>query len=130
MADGSTRLIVFSDDWGRHPSSCQHLVRHLLPRYPTLWVNTVGTRRPTLSIADLKRVAGKVFKSMPAPAAMPGNLEVISPRMWPGFRSGWQRRFNAKQMTKAIHAKLGPRKLDERRIAITTLPITADLVGQ
>src|SRR5947209_8488 len=23
--------LVFSDDWGRHPTSCQHLVRHLLP---------------------------------------------------------------------------------------------------
>jgi len=129
MSDGSIRLIVFSDDWGRHPSSCQHLVRHLLPRYRALWVNTVGTRRPTLSIADLKRVAGKVFKSKPAPAAMPANLEVVSPRMWPGFRSGWQRRFNAKQMAKAIHAKLGPRLAGERRVVITTLPITADLVG-
>ena len=41
-----TQLIVFADDWGRHPSSSQHLVRELLPQYPTLWVNTVGTRRP------------------------------------------------------------------------------------
>ena len=24
-------LVVFSDDWGRHPSSCQHLIRRLLP---------------------------------------------------------------------------------------------------
>ena len=37
-------LLVFSDDWGRHPSSCQHLVRNLLDRYPVVSVNTIGTR--------------------------------------------------------------------------------------
>jgi len=54
------RLIVFSDDWGRHPSSCQHLIGQLLPRYQTLWVNTIGTRSPKLSMEDL----GKVFKKI------------------------------------------------------------------
>ena len=61
------QLIVFSDDWGRHPSSCQHLVRQLLFQnrlcchggcadcrdYSVLWVNTIGTRRPGLNLADL-----------------------------------------------------------------------------
>ena len=31
------RLVVFSDDWGRHPSSAQHLIRQLLPRYQVDW---------------------------------------------------------------------------------------------
>ena len=30
-------LLVFADDWGRHPSSCQHLVRELLPLLPELY---------------------------------------------------------------------------------------------
>ena len=38
-----TSFLVFADDWGRHPSSCQHLIRQLLARYPVLWVNTIGT---------------------------------------------------------------------------------------
>ena len=45
-------FIVFSDDWGRHPSSCQHLFRRLLPRYRTFWVNTIGMRRPRLDLAE------------------------------------------------------------------------------
>ena len=28
----ATPLVVFSDDWGRHPSSCQHLIRQILPQ--------------------------------------------------------------------------------------------------
>ena len=48
-------LLVFSDDWGRHPSSCQHLVRHLLPRRRVTWVNTIGMRPPRLDLATAKR---------------------------------------------------------------------------
>ena len=48
-------LLVFSDDWGRHPSSCQHLVRCLLPRYEVHWVNTIGTRKPSWNFATLSR---------------------------------------------------------------------------
>ena len=53
-------LVVFSDDWGRHPSSCQHLVRQLLPRYEVLWVNTIGTRAPRLDFATMRRVGEKL----------------------------------------------------------------------
>ncbi len=125
----SVELVVFSDDWGRHPSSCQHLVRHLLARHRTLWVNTVGTRPPRLSLSDVQRVVGRL-RSPGRAAALPENLRVISPWMYPGFRSGWQRRLNAKLLTDAIHAALGARLPGVRRVAITTLPITADLVGR
>lgn len=143
-----TQLIVFADDWGRHPSSSQHLVRELLPQYPTLWVNTVGTRKPRLSWADLKRGVQKLFNVLSASDAhldhmdpdLPANLYVIEPFMYPGFRTNWQRSFNRIKLTRAIHACFGQmwtttplftHKKPEpfRRIAITTLPITADLVG-
>src|SRR4051794_13289727 len=51
-------LLVFSDDWGRHPSSCQHLVRNLLDQYNVTWVNTIGTRTPRLNVATLRRGLG------------------------------------------------------------------------
>lgn len=137
QTDHNVTLIVFSDDWGRHPSSCQHLVSCLLPRYPALWVNTVGTRPPKLSREDLGKIAVKLGQWLtPARAATPGGhglpqgLRVISPRMWPGFRAKWQRKLNASMVTRAVERALGPRRPGEQRIAITTLPITADLVGR
>src|SRR3954454_3864453 len=48
-------LLVFADDWGRHPSSCQHLVGHLVTRYRVVWVNTIGTRPPRLDRTTLAR---------------------------------------------------------------------------
>ncbi len=55
-------LFVFSDNWGRHPSSCQHLVRHLLPQYGVTWVNTIGMRRPRRDLVTLKRGAEKLLE--------------------------------------------------------------------
>ena len=48
-------LVVFSDDWGRHPSSCQHLIGRLVGRHDVLWVNTIGMRPPRLDRSTLSR---------------------------------------------------------------------------
>lgn len=125
-----TQLIVFADDWGRHPSSTQHLIRELLPQYPTLWVNTVGTRKPELTIRDLMRAAG-IFSnwlSKPKPRDardLPKGLEVIAPKMYPGYRARWQRRLNAWSVMKSVHQNL---LQNHRHVVITTLPTTADMI--
>ena len=146
------RLIVFSDDWGRHPSSCQHLIGQLLPRYQTLWVNTIGTRSPRLSWEDFGKAIKKIGQWIRPPAkevrasvkvkeegtearrhegtkggAALRNLTVVSPKMFPGFRRAWQRKLNRRLIVRAIHKALGPRLPGEVRTAITTIPITADL---
>ncbi len=139
MFNGPTglRLLVFSDDWGRHPSSCQHLIGHLLPRYPTLWVNTIGMRRPTLSRDDLRKIWKRLrdWGHPNQPLLLPDNLRVIAPRMWPGFRTTWQRRCNARSMTRSIVQALQPpiennSVTNTPVVAVTTLPIVADLVGR
>jgi len=57
---GTNRLIVFSDDWGRHPSSCQHLVSHLLDCCEVTWINTIGMRPPRFDLTTLKRGLDKI----------------------------------------------------------------------
>ena len=159
------RLVVFSDDFGRHPSSSQHLVRELLKvnrgccgsgdcsdceTYRATWVNTVGTRTPELSKADFVRAVGKVRQwagsGHPSragevltgfrgggcgwPRDLLGYVQRVNPKMWPGFRRTWQRRVNAGSIAGAVQKSLGERVAGEQRIVITTLPITADLVGR
>lgn len=129
----SSRLVVFSDDWGRHPSSCQHLVTRLLDRHAVLWVNTIGTRIPRLSREDLGKTATKLRQWLggrPARRPPPPNLRVLNPPMYPGFRTRWQRRLNASLIRAAVHRALGPRVTGVPRIAVTTIPVTADLVGR
>lgn len=144
-AAASVQLLVFSDDWGRHPSSCQHLVRHLLADDATLaalWVNTIGTRRPRLTREDVGKALRRCrtwFAPGRPRARLPGNLAVISPMMYPGFRRPWQRRFNATRLAAAVNGAMtrhfGPRgdgagRDGMCRVALTTIPTTADLVGR
>jgi hypothetical protein len=125
-------LLVFADDWGRHPSSCQHLVRHLLPRHRVAWVNTIGTRTPRLDLATLKRGLEKArhwLRPRPPAAAepLPGNLSVHNPRMWPWFTRRLDRRLNRRLLLRALAPIV--RALPEPPVAVTTLPIVADLMG-
>ncbi len=130
-------LLVFSDDWGRHPSSCQHLVWQLLDRYPVTWVNTIGTRTPRLNQATLRRVREKLVQwhglrrwtemSAASRTRVHPNLQVVNPKMWPWFSRPHDRRLNQwwlrRQLTPLIE------RMPQPVVALTTLPVTSDLVG-
>lgn len=123
-------LLVFADDWGRHPSSCQHLVRRLLNRYPTLWVNTIGTRKPSFNLATLRRGAEKLqhwFSTPRVSDPLPANLRILSPLMWPSFSSSFGRRLNRGLLARRLAARI--KELPAPPVAVTTLPVVADLIG-
>ncbi len=52
--------VVFGDDWGAHPSTTQHLVRHLPDGDRVVWVNSIGMRAPRLTRSDGVRVLGRL----------------------------------------------------------------------
>ncbi len=60
MAD----IIVFGEDYGRHPSSTQHLMNRLVKNHTIIWCNSIGLRSPQLSLHDIKRVAAKLIGMM------------------------------------------------------------------
>jgi len=100
------------------------------------WVNTVGTRRPRLRLADLARGVEKLRQhaasrpvrggSTPAAADAGDGVFVHAPLHWPGFRYRWERALNARLLRRA----LAPLLLGAPAPAavVTTVPITADLV--
>jgi glycosyltransferase involved in cell wall biosynthesis len=59
--------------------------------------------------------------------ATPANLELADPKMWPWFRSAFDRRVNRW----SLHRQIGPSvaSLPMPRVAVTTVPIVADLIG-
>lgn len=124
-------LVVFADDWGRHPSSCQHLVRELLPTRSVLWVNTIGTRPPRLDRATARRALGKLSgwflpkTRSPSSAQSTPHPEVVAPKMWPSFRSRPARWVNQRLLVRALAGRL---KALENPVVLTTLPLVADLV--
>ena len=136
-SEASHGLLVFADDWGRHPSSCQHLVGHLLDRYQVFWVNTIGTRRPRLDLATVSRGLEKLAHwlspagkrespgaraeqaSQPA-GAQPEDVALV--RILAG----------APDQPELLVRQLSPvlASLPEPAVAVTNIPIVADLVGR
>lgn len=65
------QLVFFGEDWGRHPSTAQYLAGQLLEQHDVTWINSIGLREPTLSVADLGRVTGKLQRALGSSAAAP-----------------------------------------------------------
>ncbi len=124
-------IIVFSDDWGRHPFSCQHIMTHFLPGNRLLWVQTIGMRRPRLTLYDLRRSFEKLA-SFVTPAEnrkepLPENLTVVNPFMLP-FGNLLVRALNRYSVVRTVRASLGELRFRDP-ILLTTLPNAADYLG-
>lgn len=129
--NGLPPLVVFGEDWGRHISACQHLIRLLAHRYLVLWVNTIGTRRPGLDRVTFARARQKIrdwlFGSHP-PAPVQENLRVINPVMWPWMRSSFDRWLNRQLLARQLRPVLAT--LPSPPVVITKVPIVADLMEE
>jgi hypothetical protein len=61
--------VVFGDDWGRHPSTTQHLVANLPPEDRIVWVDSIGMHTPGLNVVDVRRALGKLAAMVGSPAS-------------------------------------------------------------
>jgi glycosyltransferase involved in cell wall biosynthesis len=124
-------LLVFADDWGRHPSSCQHLIRRLLDRRPVWWVNTIGMRRPRFDLATLRRGLEKLRQwtgRSTVQGEQPANLHVVNPWMWPYLSTRFDRWLNRELLLRQLRRLL--RTLPVPPVVVTILPVVADLIGR
>ena len=53
-------MIVFGEDWGKHPSSTQHLIKVLSTQRDIIWINSIGLRKPKFSWRDIGRIFSKL----------------------------------------------------------------------
>jgi len=128
-------LLVFSDDWGRHPSSSQHLIGQLLGRRQVVWVNTIGTRPLRVDLQTARRVVEKLRQwGHRGTATVASDLghghapRVLNPRMWPSFGSRVGRAINRWLLRRALRQVV--QTLPQPPVVVTTLPLMADLVGE
>ncbi|HLZ65322.1 MAG TPA: glycosyltransferase [Aliidongia sp.] len=132
----TTDLIVFGEDWGRHPSSTQHLVKRLAADRRVVWVNSIGLRRPRLGLADLKRAVGKLLAAFrghgrgggPTPEPTPAALSVVAPLAvpWPG--NPLAGRINRWLVGRQVRRVMAARGI-VRPALWASLPTAVDLLG-
>ncbi len=122
-------FIVFADDWGRHPSSCQHIFKRLAQHNRVLWVNTVGMRLPAVNMRDIGKILDKVFACTWHREKGYENLIVFSPWMLPSFKYAICREINKVLLSRQIKGFCKRHRMI-KPVLVTTIPIVADLVGQ
>jgi len=124
-------IIVFSDDWGRHPFSCQHIIERLLPYNRVLWVNTIGYRTIKINFYDINRIIEKIknwVKKEDGDEKI-NNLTVINPICLPFGKYALVRLFNRFSIVGVIK-KYADKLKFKNSILITTLPTTENVIGR
>ena len=129
-------LIVFGEDWGGLPSSTQHLIQHLAQTRKVIWVNSIGLRRPRMTLRDLQRLCRKLLpsqadntKEMPLRCTANSNFYIINPRTLPAPRSALGR-WTAVQLLIAQIKPVVKKAQLHAPILWTSLPTAVDMAGQ
>ena len=128
MGEQRHDFVVFSDDWGRHPSSCQHLVTELARHHRVLWVNTIGMRMPMPDRFTVSRVVDK-FRQWTGPLRrITDDFFVYSPPMLPAA-GGFTGRVNSRLVAQRLGRVLRRCGMD-RPILLSSVPTAADYLGR
>lgn len=116
-------FIVFGEDWGRHPSSSQHIIHQLQAQYPITWINSIGLRQPKLKLRDLNRIIEKLTQRwrQPSPTTPCQSSEskaplinaapqhIIRPLVWPLAQHPLLQTVNRLSLKRQLPAKQQPR---------------------
>ena len=135
LRPGRTPIVVLGDDWGRHVSTIQHLFRHIIGRYPVIWVNSFGHRRPRLTVYDVKRATGKLaalVRAKQAPSVRADSLVpdyVVQPLALPWHDIAAVRQFNRWSLAKDIRHGLQELAPGERPVFVSGTPVAFDMIG-
>lgn len=128
-------LIVFGEDWGSLPSSTQHLVKYLAQSRKVIWVNSIGLRRPTLTLHDIKRSCNKLTavkttskQSITLSVEQQRNLHILAPRTLPAPRSTFGRWLAVKLLLLQLKPLIRKTNL-QSPILWTSLPTAIDFSG-
>src|SRR3954452_22981278 len=88
-------IIAFSKDWDDDLTSNHHILRQLARSRRVLWLNSVGTRAPSLgSGRDMRRVGRKLREFARGPQNVENDLWVFTPLVLPLPESAFVRRLN------------------------------------
>ena len=96
-------IIAFSKDWHEDSTSNHHVLRELAKTRRVLWLNSVGTRTPSLTSGrDLGKIRRKLREFARGPVNVENDLWVFSPLVLPLPGSAAARRINRELLRATI----------------------------
>jgi len=127
MTSQDRNFLVFSDDWGGHPHTLAHLFSQVIERHPTVWVNSIGLRRPRISGYDFTRAWEKLRQTARGETAVSENLTVISPFVIPYYRYSPVEKLNSFRVARAVESTLEKVRA-KNPIVVTSLPVVVGTI--
>ena len=128
QSSGKLDFVVFSDDWDRHPSSCQHLFRRIARDHRVLWVNTIGLRAAKADKFTLLRGLEKLKEWSRPLRRISEDFWVLAPIMLP-ISGGLAGRLNVQLVAATVRHVM--RRMGLRRpILWSSIPTAVDYVGR
>lgn len=132
VCEQKLEFIVFSDDWGAHPSSSQHLFRHIAREHSVIWINTIGMRTPRLRVSDLAKAGRKLTRmciphlnrTRSDPADL--HLQVYQPFMLPYSSVAAVRELNARSVLRTVQRASNAAARSAEVIVVATAPNAGD----
>lgn len=132
-----TPFVVLGDDWGRHVSTTQHLMRQVAQQHPIVWVNSYGHRTPRFTITDAKRAAVKVGRMLRRSTVVVPSFAIsenapaviIEPKALPWHRRRLIHRLNTTSILRDIRRALASLPEAKAPVFISCSPLGCDMVG-
>ncbi len=122
-------IIIFGEDWGRFPSTTQHIARVLLEHNRIMWIGSMGHRKPKISLQDVKRIFEKL-KGILKKNESNKETEVIkvNPVIIPLHDSKIVRKINAKSLKNSIIQAINKNEFT-KPIIISSSPLIGNILG-
>mgnify|MGYP005837283963 CR=1 FL=1 len=127
-------IIIFGEDWGRFPSTTQHIGRVLLNYNRVIWIGSLAHRKPNISFKDVMRILEKlknIFKlsKNKITAVSSEHPILIHPFIIPLHDFKIIRIINSFLLKRTLLKAI--KKYDfEKPILITSTPVIYDLIGK
>lgn len=127
-------IIIFGEDWGRFPSTTQHIGKVLLKSNRIMWIGSLAHRRPSFSARDLNRIFEKlknifrVFKQKDSKLLSESPL-IIHPFIIPLHDFKLIRKLNTALLKRTILKAIKKNNFD-KPILITSTPNVSGLIGE
>jgi glycosyltransferase involved in cell wall biosynthesis len=124
----SRPIIAFSKDWHEDPTSNHHVLRELARSRRVVWLNSLSTRRPSMSRRDLGKIQRKLREFTRGPVNVEHDLWVVTPLVLPLPHHPIARVVNrhiVRSTIQRVRVELDIREFD----LWTFLPSTADYIG-
>jgi glycosyltransferase involved in cell wall biosynthesis len=121
-------IICFSNDWDSDPLSKKHIMQRLATKNRVLWINSIGNRKPTVSVRDAKRIVKKLRDFAKGFRPVSEGVHVYSPIAFPFHGNALARWINRKAVQWSVQ-RVCRRLGFDNPIMWTFEPASADIVG-